>query len=124
MGSEIVHDYDVISIGSGPFILVRMINEILNGGKVALFEKNNNSGGVWSCISIMNSHHDAVAHLISPFPKAHQMLNAVGVNLRLRPIYFWHFKKKISNFENANLLKDIPLESKNKNLGFLLLIMI
>ena len=113
-------DYDAISIGSGPFILVRMINEILNGRKVAIFEKNNNSGGVWSCIHTMGAYHDAVAHLISPFPKAHEILKSVGINLRPRPIYFWHFRNKITAFKNANFLENVPLTNKNNNIGFLL----
>jgi hypothetical protein len=82
---------DVCVVGSGPFNLVRAIQELKKGQSVLILERQAFLGGAWAAQPCFGDGtlHDVVAHLMAPFPKAYELLINAGFEMRPRPVFFW-----------------------------------
>jgi hypothetical protein len=82
---------DVCVIGSGPYNLVRAIQEVKQGRSVLIVERQPVLGGAWAARPCFDdgSLHDVVAHLMAPFPTAYDLLSRAGFKMLPRPIFFW-----------------------------------
>jgi len=85
------YDVDVCVVGSGPFNLVRAIQELKTGQSVLILERQAFLGGAWAAQPCFGDGtlHDVVAHLMAPFPEAYELLLRAGFVMRSRPVFFW-----------------------------------
>jgi hypothetical protein len=114
---------DVCVIGSGPFNLVRAIQELKAGKSVTVVERETVLGGAWATRASFvgnTARHDVVAHLISPFPKAHELLEATGFRLEQRPIYFWDAACADEKKAALDQLADDAFVPYSSNIGHLM----
>ena len=83
---------DTLIVGGGPYNIVLAINKLLKGQQVLIVDEENQLGGAWSpkpCFNEIDRRYDCVAHLLSPYQGAIDLLKRTGFELIKRPIFFW-----------------------------------